>query len=76
MSTIQEIRCGGAAKTALKHISELTDAQHYNSTGLSLTINKLEDEIALLKVIQESWLRAESAKQPIMEETSNQNQNA
>ena len=73
MSTLQEIRCSQAAKTILGHISELAGTRNWDSTGLSITIDKLDAELDLLKVIRETWTQAESAAK---QETTNQNQNA
>lgn len=73
MTTLQEIRCSQAAKTILGHIRELADTQNRCSTGLSITIYRLDAELDLLKVIRETWTQAESAAE---KETTNQNQNA
>ena len=72
MSSILEINCANAATTTLGHIKEVTSKIPYNATGLSLSIDELEKELEVLKVLQSSWLRAESDKQPIMEETTQQ----
>lgn len=74
MSILQGLRCGQVTKTTLGHIRELADTQHRTSTGLSITIDRLEAEIDILKVIQEVWMRAEFDTAHLVEETDTDNQ--